>query len=400
MARVRHREIRITDLQPRQRYDLQLLFEGRSVARADVTTLPTIMPPLDEKPFTVLLGTCFSHRQDPGGNVGKTFAALPSVARPDVKLLAGDQVYLDEPWYKFLSSFSRAQLHASFMEAYAGTWGQGRGAGERQGFAQLLSSGANYFSSDDHEFWNNAPNFVAFARNTWTQSGRDEWWEAASSLYRTFQTRQPVTRFNVPPVSFLIVDTRVNRDDVRTNFMAPETEAVVAAWVNGLNGPGVMVVGQPILQAARGWIKGTFADWNLPDFKQYDNLVRILARSQQSIVILTGDVHFGRVARARLASGKELIEIISSPMALVHESAQGSWVEAPDRFPPNFGSGLARSDVSTDARLKATDAHFLTLEFTRRGPGVNLRLRYWPVLPNASAPSSDFGKPVWERAIN
>jgi hypothetical protein len=161
-----------------------------------------------------------------------------------------------------------------------------------------------------------------------------------------------------------------------------------------------MVVGQPILQTERGWIKGTFTDWNLPDFKQYDNLVRILTRSQQSIVILTGDVHFARVARARLASGKELIEIISSPMALVHESARGTWSEAPDRFPPKLGSGLARSDVSTDVRLKATDAHFLTLEFTRSGPGVKLRLRYWPVLPDASAPSSDFGKPVWEQPIN
>jgi hypothetical protein len=166
MARVRHREIRITGLQPRQRYDLQLLFKGRSVAHADVTTLPTAMPALGEKPFTVLLGSCFSHRQDPGGKVGKTFAALPSMARPDVKLLAGDQVYLDDPWYKFFLSFSHEELRASFMEAYLGTWGQGRRAGDGQGFAQLLASGANYFSSDDHEFWNNAPNFVAFARNT------------------------------------------------------------------------------------------------------------------------------------------------------------------------------------------------------------------------------------------
>jgi len=399
MARVRHREIQITNLQPRQRYNLQLLFEGQSVAQADVTTLPTEMP-TDQKPFTVLLGTCFSHHQDPGGNVGKTFAALPTIARPDVKLLAGDQVYLDEPWYKFASNFNREELHASFLDAYAGTWGQGRGFGSGQGFAQLLSSGANYFSSDDHEFWNNAPSFVAFARNTWTQSGRDEWWKAASSLYRTFQMKKPLTRFDVQPVSFLIVDTRVNRDDSRTNFLSPSTEAEVETWVAGLKGPGVMVVGQPILQTVRGWIKGTFTDWNLPDFEQYDNLVHILAKSQQSIIILTGDVHFGRIARARLPSGKELIEIISSPMALVHESARGTWAEAPDRFPSKAGTGLARSDVSTEQRLKATDAHFLTLEFTRRGPGVNLRLRYWPILLGASAPSNDFGMAVWERQIN
>lgn len=400
MARVRHREIQITDLQPRQRYDLQLLFEGRSVAQADVTTLPEAMPALGEKPFTVLLGSCFSHRQDSGCTVGKTFAALPNSARPDVKLLAGDQVYLDEPWFKFFRSFSREELRTSFMEAYVGTWGQGRRARDEQGFDQLLTSGANYFTSDDHEFWNNAPSFNTYTRNTWSQTGRDEWLAVAASLYNVFQTPRNVTRFNVPPISFLVVDTRIHRDGERINFMTPAIADEIAAWVAGLNGPGILVVGQPVLQTARGWIKGTFTDWNLPDYKQYDKLVRILAASRQNIVLLTGDVHFGRVARARLASGKELIEIISSPMALVHDSARGTWVEAPDRFPSSAGIGLARSDVTTDARFKATDAHFLTLEFTRRGTGADIRLRYWPVLPGASAPSSDFGRTMWERILS
>ena len=182
--------------------------------------------------------------------------------------------------------------------------------------------------------------------------------------------------------------------------MTPTAEAEVAAWVSGLDGPGVMVVGQPLLQTTSSLVKGTFADWNLPDYEQYNSLVRIVAASRQSLVVLTGDVHFGRVARARLASGKELIEIISSPMALVDDKARGTWAEAPDRFPASSGSGLARGDVATDARFKATDAHFLTLEFTRRGPGADLRLRYWPVLPDASTPSSDFGRTMWERVIN
>lgn len=399
-AQVRHQEIRVTGLQPRERYDFQLLVEGRSVARADVTTLPAIMPTLGDKPFTVMLGSCFSHRQDPGGTVGKTFAALSSVARPDLKLLAGDQVYLDAPWYRFVVPSSQAGLRASFMDSYIGTWGQGRQLGEGQGFSHLLASGANYFTSDDHEFWNNAPNPGAYAVNTWSKSGRDEWWAAASGLYRTFQTPRVITRFDVPPVSFLIVDTRIDRDDKRANFMTSATEAEVKAWVEGLKGPGVMVVGQPVLQTASTWVKGTFADWNLPDYEQYKNLARILAASRQSLVVLTGDVHFGRVARARLGSGKELIEIISSPMALVDESAHGNWVEAPDRFPASPDIGIARGDVATDPRLKATAAHFLTLEFTRRGPGANLCVRYWPVQPEAGMPSDGFGKTMWEQVIN
>lgn len=394
MARVVHREIRVTGLLPRRRYDFELLLGGRNVARADVTTLPAEMPAVGDKPFTVLLGSCFSHRQDAGGKIGKTFAALPNAATPDVKLLAGDQVYLDDPWHKFLLSFSREELRASFMDAYRSTWGQA------DGFARLLASGANYFISDDHEYWNNAPNFVAFARNTWSPSGRAEWWESAKSLYRTFQTPRAVTSFAVPPVSFLIVDTRIDRDGDRGNFMSPETQAAVAAWVSGLTGPGVMVIGQPILQTSSSLLKGTFTDWNLPDFKQYDALARIVGGSPQSLVVLTGDVHFGRVASARLASGKELVEIISSPMALVDEAAHGKWVEAPERFPAASASGLTRIGVETDELFNPTNEHFLTLEFTRRGPGANLRLRYWPILADASVPSSDFGEMKWERVLN
>jgi hypothetical protein len=59
---------------------------------------------------------------------------------------------------------------------------------------------------------------------------------------------------------------------------------------------------------------------------------------------------------------------------------------------------LARSEVVTEANFSPTDGHFLTLEFTRRGPGAHLRLRFWPVFSNA-VPPADFGKTVWERVL-
>jgi TPP-dependent trihydroxycyclohexane-1,2-dione (THcHDO) dehydratase len=37
---------------------------------------------------------------------------------------------------------------------------------------------------------------------------------------------------------------------------------------------------------------GHITDWSLPDFKQYEELLRLLARSQHSLVIVTGDVHY------------------------------------------------------------------------------------------------------------
>jgi hypothetical protein len=323
---------------------------------------------------------------------------MPVPAHPDLKLFAGDQVYLDSPWYRFMMPYTSQELQDAFLEQYIRTWSQSKG------FASLLADGANYFSSDDHEFWNNAPNRGAYAVNTWTSSGRRAWLEIARDLYSTFQTSKPITKFSVPPVSFLLADTRINRDGDRKNFMKPSDLDQVAQWVEQLQGPGVLVIGQPLLQTTTGFFKGQFGDWNLPDFEQYHRLVDIVGDSPHTLVILTGDVHYGRISRSSLRSGGELIEIIASPLSLVDKKVQGRWEKAPPKFPPvrpdtMAPSGLAQGDVVTEASFAPTDSHFLTLEFTRRGPGALLRVRFWPVFKN-QIPPREFGKTVWERVLS
>jgi hypothetical protein len=400
--RVRHREARVGGLSSRQSFTFTLEQAGNTVAAAKATTLPQTMPVLGDKAFTVLLGSCFAHHEDAEGKVGNAFFHVPLPARPDVKFFAGDQVYLDSPWQRYLTgTHSAAELQAIFLDHYVRTWSQVVGA--TAGFSRVLIDGANFFSSDDHEYWNNAPNRAAFALDTWTAGGRKEWLKAARELYTAFQTPRFRIQFDVPPVSFLIVDTRVDRDADQKNFMKPGDLEAVRQWVDGLQGPGVLVVGQPILQGKTSFIGGTFGDWNLPDFEQYSRLAAIVGASKHSLVVLTGDVHFGRVARSSLMSGAELIEIISSPMSLVDEAAKGKWQKAPPTFPaipPSASSpaALARSEVVTEANFSPTDGHFLTLEFTRRGPGAHLRLRFWPVFSN-SLPPADFGKTVWERVL-
>ena len=322
---------------------------------------------------------------------------LPYPARPDVKFFAGDQVYLDSPWYRYLMPHSPDELRDAFVEHYTRTWAQA------DGFARLLGEGANFFCSDDHEYWNNAPNAAVYAQDTWTAAGRQVWLKAARDLYCAFQTPRFFAPFSVAPVSFLLVDTRVNRDADRQNFMQPGDLTQVANWVNALNGPGVLVIGQPLLQTSTGFFKGHFGDWNLPDFKQYHQLVDIVGGSRHSLVILTGDVHYGRIARSSLRSGAELIEIISSPLSLVDETAKGKWEKAPPVFPTvrpetTTPARLARSQIVTEVNFSPNEGHFLTLEFTRRGPGAYLRLRFWPVF-KGSAPPPTFGKTVWERTL-
>lgn len=399
-ARVRHREVEITGLAPRQTYQFELRADGQTVARCKLVTLPARLPRLGEdKPFTVLLGSCFAHLHDQERKVGHTFSRIPPGAAPDIKLLAGDQVYLDSPASEYMTHrYSADVLRERLLQQYLSTWGQD------EGFARLLGEGANFFTSDDHEYWNNAPDFGALSVNTWWPGDRKVWLDAAKELYVAFQAPRRMQRFEVPPLSFLVADTRYSRDADQKQFLTDDDFKDLAQWVRSRTGPSVLVIGQPILWRPTSWAKGTFADWNLPDYEQYHALVEVLAASPHSLIVLTGDVHFGRIAYGKLKSGGELVEIISSPLALVDERVRGEWEEAPPTFPvvrPEEVTGelLARSQMITEASFQKTDTHFLTLEFTQRGPGAQLSLRYWPVLKNGAPAPAEFGKPVWNRTF-
>jgi hypothetical protein len=381
---LRYQRVPLTGLQPATRYPLQLRVAGQVRAQAEITTLPTILPSMDEPPFIVMLGSCFSRLQDSNGQVGRTLTQLPAAAKPSVKFLVGDQVYLDSPWYRFTLPRSQAALARGFFSQYVETWRQG---GDVQGFNHLLRAGATYFCSDDHEFWNNAPFPSSFAVNTWTDSGRRAWWTTARALYQAFQTTGSRASFRVGLLEFLLLDTRVNRDGNRQAFLSPDDFAAFETWVDGLTGPGVLVLGQPVFAGPAG-VAGHIADWNLPDFAQYRELCRVLLNSRQSIVVLTGDVHYGRIASATLRSGAELVEIIASPMALVDRSAGGKWHAAPGRFPSVALEGLASVPVQTNAGWTRFANHFITLEFNQTGGGVRLRVRAWETEPSDTTSGS------------
>ena len=116
------------------------------------------------------------------GTRGGHIRSSPADARADLKILCGDQVYLDQPTTEFLGHTHNAdQLRERHLGNYANAWSQ------TGGFRELLRVGGTYFSSDDHDFWNNSPNPTIIARDTWFQQGRDDWKAAAKALYGAFQ---------------------------------------------------------------------------------------------------------------------------------------------------------------------------------------------------------------------
>jgi hypothetical protein len=377
-----HRTLTLHNLTPATTYPLAWRIRDREEADGAVMTLPDRLPALDETPFTVLLGSCFCSRRHESAVAGSAYFHLPHGRRPVLKFLCGDQVYLDDPATYFLRHTHRAQeLERLFFENYVRTWGQ---RDETSGFNQILKSGANYFSPDDHELWNNAPNRATLVRDTWTAGGRGAWKKAATELYRIFQTDQLLTSFAVGQLSFLVVDTRMERAPGSTTFLPPAEMDRVGHWVRALTGPGVLVIGQPVLEARGGWFSQRVIDRTLPDYEQYGDLVRHLASSQHSIVILTGDVHYGRLARCFVRADLELIEVVSSPMALVDDKVGGRWHAAPSFFPATSvpGAPITRVLVRTDPDWNRADNHFVTLEFTGVGDSVRMEVYDWRIGPS------------------
>lgn len=384
-------------LKPRTRYEIRLLIEenGKKYipenSRAQVTTLPKALPKdTDKNPFKVMLGSCFYGPNDEkGGTVGKTFYNLPKNALPEISFLCGDQVYLDNPWRETTLDFVKpllppVRMRKFFFDKYIANWTQlGKDSdGDLCGFNLLLRNGANYFCSDDHEFWNNAPNrgFVALA-NTFFRGQRDWWFRESAALFRVFQSLAPWMTFDVPPVSFCIADSRINRQPRRKQFMEDEDLVAIERWIAGLKGPGVLVMGQLLLDEAR-WYH-MFSDYVLPDYpEQYARLRDAIQNSKHSIVFLTGDVHFGRVSEVDLGNGNKFVEIVSSPMMVV-TNAKGQARVGKVRQPPDVFKAPAK--LLRWEAIAEGENHFVTLEFSETDDGkIKMKINPWAILKPGS----------------
>ncbi|MDA2912513.1 hypothetical protein MYX77_00885 [Acidobacteriia bacterium AH_259_A11_L15] len=394
----------VTGLQPNRLYTATLMRGTQKLASAKFCTLPESLPHLGDSPFNVLLGSCFHLDNDKQGDAGFSFDKLPTGDRPHVKILCGDQVYLDQPTLRIFPDDS-LKLARIFLEKYVKSWSQSDAPSVR-GYARILKEGANYFASDDHEFWNNYPNWTTLVPNSWTQGGRDRWAGPARELYKIFQNSDPAKRpprFDVPPLSFLVADCRYNREPGDSEFLSAVQLLRLNDWIDNLNSRkwcGFLCLGQPIFEHPASWFARRFADRSLPDYSQYRDLVKILAKLRQPLTILTGDVHFGRVARCQQLNRSDLFEIISSPLSLVNPLVGGKAKHPPATYPAEAIPGTSRVGIDVvktlDGDLAMTPVeHFLTINFWSKGPSVRLRLKYWPVRTKGEAP-----KPIHKTLVD
>ena len=259
-----------------------------------------------------------------------------------MKILCGDQVYLDAPsFWTVAPATNDDELRRRLIETYLLAWTQD------PGFHTLLADGPNFFTSDDHDYWNNAPHWSVTAPVTLNEDLRCLWWKAAHDMYRAFQRPPPgTTRVDMAGLSILVADTRTERTSDQTAFMSDDDLDVVSEWAESLTSPGCLVVGQLLFTGKAGWM-GRFSDWGLPDFRQYPGLLTALAKAKRSVIVLTGDVHYGRVAVCEIEPGvREIVEVVCLAAVPGRTDPQERLEEGPR---PVSGGGCPRARSARDS---------------------------------------------------
>lgn len=376
----------LQDLQPNVHYIVE--FEIRSnhnwktVEKVFFSTLPTSLPASGEKPFTVGIGSCFYTEHD-GGEAGQAYEALykDERLRPDIKFLAGDQVYVDIGlgWYPLDASDCQDRI----ADHYADSWKYLR---------SILRRGGTWMISDDHEFWNNYPFLEGFNPYLITlklnDAFRKRWTKSAKMAVKNIQQAETIRSFNIGnDISFCVADLRIERS--QTGFLSNKSHKKLLSWIKHLNSPGVLVIPQPLIAG-----RGNKKDKNLPDWKQYEEILKEIENGNHDIVILTGDVHYGRVSQVLVGnSNNQLTEIITSPLSNLSE-INGIAASAPDTsvklFPIVSAGSMQKNAINHLAKVtteshwwdlrypvERTHEHFMTVEFKRVKGKVKMKVNAW-----------------------
>lgn len=405
--------VEFSGLTPATPYQVGVTSSAGDAAELRTRTLPLSIPNAFEKPFNVLLASCF-HQYEDKGQVAAAMGGISGPRSPDLTLLMGDQVYLDLPTLKDFPP-GAPELARKFEADYRLNWQSDTA------YLPLLRAAPTASLPDDHEFWNNFPHKSPIIQNSWTDAGRKSWKEAATALYEAFQfAHEPATYhlggpqqlgdaqvIAVDPLSFFLADGRSLRDFGKASVFTARGMQQLRAWVAETVAQrkiGVFVTGQSLLDERASKTEGFFADFTMPnygDFKAVADTLGQLPAAGLPLVLLTGDVHWGRVAKADNAhTAATVVEVISSPASLVSTVGKDDWKRIwgsltgrQDPWPRHSDAAMAPEflwkesfgQTFTCKRVHAQKGnHVALLSFSRAGAGVRLLVTYQPIHESAA----------------
>jgi hypothetical protein len=403
-------------LDPDRLYRLKVSFPGDPAVRtsAVVRTLPLRIG----DHFTVAVGSCYSlsedKRQIRQAYPPERFRFEESAIR--LRFLTGDQVYLD---------LSPVTGDPSYLTP-PDPWDVYRRHWNDPDYACFLAGTPTGYLADDHEFWNDFPHRSLWL--TWSGGGMDNpVGRAANEAFELYQAAlNPFPgeegslsdegsgycrsySFDVLPVSFFALDTRTDR----THYTSPDAGLMrqeegkkrdldaLRAWVERLEGPGILVISQPLVaepasSAARFF--HSMGDVNLPDYgEDYGDVWHAVLGSRHNILVLTGDIHSSRVTLVQPvsvpgASGKSAFELVSSPLVHIKQGFENL-----ERGSLNLDtSGHLRSGYSASANhlLGLADRRiYSTLQLRPLGPRIFCDIAFWAAHATGARPIGE--KTIW-----
>lgn len=279
----------------------------------------------------LLMGSCYWFERSAGSTLA---AMIDFVRRSDIggdaprplsfSVLMGDQVYLDLP---LVVQRSDRELAAACYSRYLHQWF------DDADFAALLQSAPVVMIADDHELWNNAPRAAPHIPDTWTDRQKEVWLKLGRELFDQFQLIPELAdegartrRWSQGPLHAVFVDARLSRNKDSERLFGNADENVVRAWAEKLRAAptgsvGLLAIGQPLLDPDVGWFKERLMDAGLADYERdYQFLLQACAGIAHPIIVLTGDVHFGRALKMQAMPGRghgPLIEVVCSALSLI-----------------------------------------------------------------------------------
>jgi hypothetical protein len=269
------------------------------------TTLPRALP---AQGLTISVATCYYDGYHRDAALKRALNVPRWGHLPVLNVWAGDNLYLDVPPFAAANdpighTLDRYLLY--FLDSE---------------YATVRAVAPALTTYDDHEYWNNYPQHVPWLGRSWDGQWKG-YRDAGLEAMRLFQSQlNPQTggvghyTLRIPPLEIFVLDTRSHRS--RTHFgpprlLAPGALGAFQSWISGLNGPGVLVLGQPM------WIdRGNDFDLNLPAYPaEYAALWRALRQAPYDILVVSGDVHHSRVLKIAFggAPNRFVYEFVASP---------------------------------------------------------------------------------------
>jgi hypothetical protein len=324
----------------------------------------TLAAPYPGGELRVVVASCY---YDGFGGDAHYAAAMSSTwcKNAHLRLLVGDNLYADIPFGSSFSNDAWADTATRYLEYF---W--------KSGYAAVLGGLPNLATWDDHEFWNNFPERVAWLSRT-SDSHRAHYKQAGLECLDTFQSplnpagaagHRSFAFDDAPYVSFFFADARTQR--TRHEGDGPRRVMPLAAlealehWAAHLSRPGVLVVGQPL------WLgPGDWKDYNLAAFeREYRRIWTAVARAPRDILIVSGDVHHSRLLELSVlrpdpadeeSRSRSVFEFVTSPACHIPTAASSATWLLPDR------QDAGTIELPGDVPLSGSGASGLKPEFQR-----------------------------------